>query len=123
MTATEQTTDDDIVHQALHGPWQAVLAWRDGWVATWGDFDGNCSEPGDVRILIVRGTAAPVDLLGDGMPRMPGTYNGADLLVEWDGEEFDDVPALEARWLQAQVMVAGLNAAGTQAQLDDAAEG
>lgn len=104
-TDTEPATDPTT--EALRGPWQAVLAWRDGYLTTWDDVD----EPGDVRIQIVRDTAAPIDRDGDGMPRLPGTYNGADLLADWDGEDFEDLDEVRARWVQAQAMAVGLNAA------------
>lgn len=105
------TTDAD----ALRGPWQAVLAWRDGYVTTWNDADEACADHDDLRIAIVRDTAVPTDRDGDGMLRMASTYKSTDHLIEWDGEYFDDLDEVRARWLQAQAMVAGLNIAAATA--------
>ncbi len=96
---------NDMRAEALRGPWEAVLTETAGWVMTLDDFE----EPGDARISIVRRTAAPGGPDADGDQRLPGTYNSDDHLIEFcDFEEFDEV---EARWVQAQAMVEGLNAA------------
>lgn len=107
MTVPDTTTD--VTTQALAGNWQAVLADSYGEVMTWDDFSSNGLDPDEVRIHIVRGTAAPDE---DG--QLPGSYQPADRLVEF--EYMEDMEEVEARWVQAQAMAAGLNQAAKEQQ-------
>jgi hypothetical protein len=86
--------------------WQAVLI-EGGNVLAWDDFDGNyvAGLEEDVRIEIVRGTAAPED-----NGRMPGTYEAADVAVEFG--DFDSYEEVEQQWSRAVAMAAGLNQVG-----------
>ncbi len=63
----------------------------------------------DVRIQIVRGSAAPVEHVDDG-PRMPGVYDGEDLIFEVSDAESRE--EFERRFTQASAMADGLNRAG-----------
>lgn len=99
--------------QPAPSPWQAVLAWRDGHVTTWAEVD----DPHDVLVSIARGTAAPVDKHGDGMLCLPSRYDRADLVAEFDGEDFDTLGEVEVLWERAQAMAAGLNAADARTEV------
>src|SRR5690349_13616219 len=111
---SEATVD---ANAAPTGPWLAVLAWRDGEVASLADIDGDDLD--EVEISIVRGSAAPV-LGGGGHRRLPGSYASKDMLVEFDGEDFDTLDDFRKRWEQAQAMVAGLNGSPNTARRGDA---
>lgn len=115
---TDPTVHPDIAAEALRGPWQAVLLDSYGYVLSTDEFQEDGTDPDEVRIVIVRGTAAPVPDGGDTASlRMPGTYSGGDLLVEFEGSDFEGETEEEAmrsvlsRLVQAQAMAAGLNAA------------
>lgn len=104
---------DEIRTEALAGPWEAVLSDLYGNVATldevreWPEDDLD-----EVRVSIARRSALPAGPDADGEKKLPGSYNGGDLLIEWaDFEEYDEV---ETRWVQAEAMAAGLNAAGAR---------
>lgn len=90
----------------MSGEWRAVLV-DGGEAMTWDDFDGNYLDGAedDVRIEIVRGTAAP-----DDTGRMPGTYETADVAVEF--ADFDSYEEVEQKWHRALAMTAGLNQIG-----------
>lgn len=77
--------------EALRGPWQAVLTDDSGWVVNPADLD----EEEDERF-------------GKGEWRLAGTYDPADRLVTFD--DFEELSEVRIRWVQAQAMVAGLNA-------------
>lgn len=100
-------TEDKIRDEALNGPWESVLTDNSGWEINPEYLDDY--EPDDVRISIVRGTAAPAASGPVGARRLPGTYNSDDHLIEFD--DFEDLDEVRARWVQAQAMAAGLNAA------------
>jgi hypothetical protein len=102
------STDEKIHAEALAGPWVAVLAARDGWLVV---VDDEEDDPKDVQIVIVRRSAAPVDHYGT--DRLPGSYASPDHLVRFD--DFEDWVEVRTRWVQAQAMVAGLNAAAAPA--------
>lgn len=103
-----EITDEKIRAEALAGPWVAVLAASDGWLVI---VDAEEDDPEDVQIAIVRRSAAPVDDYG--VDRLPGSYASPDHLVRFD--DFEDWAEVRACWVQAQAMVAGLNAAGPAA--------
>jgi len=87
------------------GEWQAIIV--DGIDSfTLADLDGNESDPEDVRVCLVHGTAVPV---GGTLPR---DLDPDDMLVEFDG--FVALDQVEQRWAQAVAMAAGLNAAAEQ---------
>jgi hypothetical protein len=107
MTDT-QTAPDTVTADALRGPWQAILS-------TGADLiDLADLEPADeVDISIRRGTALPVKD-DDGCEYLPGTCNSGDVIRLWDDlyvEDGDPSTDAPARWVQAQAMAAGLNAA------------
>lgn len=105
-TPIDQTTAD-----ALAGPWQAVLAYREGFPLTIEEFNSDGVDPDDVRIQIVRGTAAPANYHGN--LRLPGCFQSADKLVEFD--DFEEDEEVAACWARAQAMVVGLNMAAAEA--------
>jgi hypothetical protein len=84
------------------GEWRAIIV-DGGDSFTLDDIDGNGSDPGDVRVCVVHGTAIPV---GGTLPR---DYDPDDMLVEFEG--FVALDQIEQRWAQAVAMAAGLNAA------------
>jgi hypothetical protein len=93
----------------LRGPWQAVIS--NGIDA----YDGirtaliELGQAGEVAISVRRGTAAPDD------GYLPGSHQTGDVAYEIDGvflDEDDPSVGADARWVQAQAMAAGLNAAG-----------
>lgn len=95
--------------EALAGRWEAVIADTYGWVTSLDEVARGDDAAGEFRIAIVRGSAAPTGPDVDGMRRLPGSYKGDDHLVEWLGlEDYDEITA---RWVQAEAMAAGLNAA------------
>lgn len=112
MSTSKTTgTDAEVVREALDGPWLAYLSDADGFViASPVDADNDGAEPEDLRIQVVRRSALPAEDVGD--LRMPGTWASPDRIVEWD--DFDDWDEVKARWVQAQAMAAGLNAAATE---------
>lgn len=104
--------DQNLHTEALAGPWTAVLADLNGHVTDLDDVRGwHPSELDEVSISIVRRSATPTGPDSDGDRKLPGTYNGGDLLIEWAG--FEDHDEVEARLVQAEAMVAGLNAAAS----------
>lgn len=86
---------------AVRGPWLAVLTDQHGWPANVDDYnrDGEAFE-----VAVVRGSAAP-KLHGH---RRPASYQAADVLYEID--DFADRDDLAARWAQARLVAALLNA-------------
>ena len=106
MTEEMTMTTEEIRVEALSGPWEAVLTNYEGWVVALDDLDDD--GPYDMRVSIVRRSAAPVgDQDADGYRRLPGSYASEDHLVEWC--DFEERYEVEARWVQAQAMVVGLN--------------
>jgi hypothetical protein len=87
------------------GPWRAVLAWSEGYVVD--DLD-EITAPDECRIQIARSNALPRDD-GDGSLRLPGSWTHGNLLVEFDGDDYETVGELLELWSQAQAMVDGLN--------------
>lgn len=99
----------------LTGPWQAVVS--------------NCGESyPDIRIAMVElGAEGSVDISvrrGTALPHqdddgyLPGSYISGDMAYELEGVYFSDGDPstdAEARWVQAQAMAAGLNAASEAA--------
>lgn len=125
MTETVQPTPaTDLAADALCGPWQAVLADRHGFVYnSVTDAVENVEDPyEEVTVTVVRGTALPTDR--DGTTgcrlRLPRSYNSGDVAYEIDDvclvDADDPSVEAEARWVQAQAMAAGLNAAGAVTQ-------
>jgi hypothetical protein len=100
---------------ALAGPWRAVLADLNGdvYASVAAAPEGVEDQDEPVTISVVRGTALPVDRGGDLCA--PGTYHSGDVAYELDGVDLeDDDPSVgaDARFIQAEAMSAGLNAAG-----------
>jgi hypothetical protein len=91
--------------------WQ-VIAVTDGYALSPDEITALADDTvEDVRIMIVRGSAAPISYLnsnGVKYLRMPGSWCTEDVAGEWDW--FDDRAQFDRRWAQAQAMVAGLNA-------------
>ncbi|GAA0720171.1 hypothetical protein Drose_06460 [Dactylosporangium roseum] len=102
--------DPEIRAEALAGRWEAVLSDLGGHVEQIDELrEWHEDDLGETRISIVRRSAVPTGPDADGNRYLPVRHNGEDLLIEWgDFEEYDEV---EARWVQAEAMVAGLNAA------------
>jgi hypothetical protein len=100
-----ETTTTDITTEALAGPWHAVLADRYGYPIDQGDIVDY--EPDELKVSIVRGSAVPIEV--DGEARLPGSWLSADRIAEFD--DFEEPEEVEARWVQAQAMAAGLNTA------------
>ncbi len=104
MTSPDTTT---IQAEALRGPWQAVLSNR-GDVLPESELS-YLEDDDEVDISIRRGSALP-----DGAGSLPGTYYGADLIRLWEdlyvGDRVDD-DGVDACWVRAKAMSAGLNAA------------
>lgn len=95
MTTTDQdTTEAD----ALRGPWRAVAADAGGWPTT--DIPTSVAA-----IRVVRVPIADKQL----RPRFHGEPLPDDVAYEVD--TFGDEADVEERWVQAQAMAAGLNAA------------
>lgn len=91
--------------------WQAVLADECGYIYG-GVIEAMefLDEDAEVRIRVVRGTAAPQDR--DGELRLPGSYLSSDVASDIEcylGGD-DGVPAA-VRFAQAKAMAAGLNTA------------
>jgi hypothetical protein len=101
---------DDITTAAVTGPWEAVIADGHGWVTTLAEALRDDLDANDLRIAIVRGSAAPYELDGD--RKLPGGYDSGDMLVEWG--DFVGLVELRTRLAQAEAMVVGLNAAGAR---------
>lgn len=94
----------DIAAEALVGPWQAVLADIPGNVV---DIDDPSLPLGEANIGIVRRTALPATV--DGTLRLRTPCDDGDILHVWG--DFDTWEDVRTRWVQAQAMAAGLNAA------------
>lgn len=104
----------------LRGPWLAVLADHDGYVFE--SFAAAVEELGEEHdetrtICVVRGSALPCEKVdADDIPRMTGSYSSGDVAYElddvWLVDPDDASVGAEARYVQAQAMAAGLNAAG-----------
>lgn len=108
------------INSHLRGPWVAVLADDDGDV--YATFDDAVTELGpdwstEMTIRVVRGTALPTEGLTDEALRLPGSYSTGDVVLDlddvWLVDPDDDSIGAEARYLQAQAMAAGLNAAAS----------
>ena len=100
-----------MASEHLAGPWQAVLSHRGESYPDMRTALIELGEGGEVDISVRRGTALAHD---DDYPYLPSSYNSGDLAYELDGVYFSDGDPstdAEARWLQAQAMAAGLNAA------------
>ena len=93
----------------LNGPWQAVIS-------SHGDaYDSvrtaliELGEDGEVDVSVRRGSAAPEH------GYLPGSHKTGDVAYEIEGvyltDDGDPSGSAEARWVQAQAMAAGLNAA------------
>jgi hypothetical protein len=106
----------DQINEHLRGPWVAVLTDRSGFVyesvaVAVEDLGEDYDE--EVEISVRRGSAAPADRFGN--LRTPGSYSTGDLAYETEAYLVDPGDAsvgAEARYVQAQAMAAGLNAAG-----------
>lgn len=109
----------------LAGPWQAVLATRDGFVLdSIEEAIEDFGEDEEVRITIVRDTAVPTDRNGTtgDVLRLPGSYKSGDMIFELEAyltDPDDESMGAAARWAQAQAMCAGLNAATANAAHTD----
>lgn len=104
----------------LRGPWVAVLADDDG--AVYATFDDALTELGEdwdseMTIRVVRGTALPIESPTDEALRLPGSYQTGDVALDMDDvwlvDPDDASIGAEARYLQAQAMADGLNAAAS----------
>ena len=102
---------DAVRVEALRGPWMAIVADEHGSLIDDQELDEY--NPDGLTVQIVRGTAAPGTRPDGDANRLPGTYASADHLVTFD--DFDDPDEVRARWIQARVMVTGLNDAATEA--------
>ncbi|MFG2046182.1 hypothetical protein ACGFIW_01960 [Micromonospora sp. NPDC048935] len=96
----------------LRGPWVAYLADSDGFVyESVADVIADLGDEEEVRIGVVRGSAAPTER--DGGLRLPGTNKVGDRAFEVevyvDGEG-DNADSAVTRYAQALAMAAGLNA-------------
>lgn len=94
---------------AVRGPWRAVLHACGDVIPT----DQWFGDEGDTSIAIVRDTALPVDNGASG-ERMPDRYRDSDVLYRF--EDVEEIEDLEARWAQARLVAALLNA--NQEKLD-----
>lgn len=102
----------------------ALLAARDGWVFE--SFEAALAELGEdhdeeMTIRVARGTALPAELVDPehDVPRLPGSYSCGDVAIDlddvWLVDPDDASIGAEARYIQAQAMAAGLNAADQEA--------
>lgn len=102
-----------IPNAALAGPWSALISHRGESYDSIRTALIELGERGEVDISVRRGTALPHE---DDDGYLPGTYATGDVAYELDFVPLtpDDDPATsaEARFVQAQAMAAGLNAAG-----------
>lgn len=107
------------ISEHLRGPWKAILA-QGAEVLEGPDPLGDLDPSDEVDISIRRGSALPDS---DGF--LNGTYASGDIIELWDDlyvEDGDPSTDADARWLQAQAMADGLNAAwraGEAARVDD----
>ncbi|MEU8158157.1 hypothetical protein AB0B94_31265 [Micromonospora sp. NPDC048986] len=100
----------------LRGPWRAIVADDHGFIL---DSLDDLNGDDEVKISIRRGSALPTagDDSDDDDERLPGSCSSGDLIELWDhlyvedGDPSTDAPA---RWVQAQAMADGLNAAGNR---------
>jgi hypothetical protein len=88
----------------LRGPWQAVLSVSGDIYADFSDLHGF----EEVDISICRASACPVRG-EDGITEWPRSFRGDDMIELFEDLEHDEA---QIRWVQAQAMAAGLNAAG-----------
>ncbi|GGM52558.1 hypothetical protein ACFFX1_55515 [Dactylosporangium sucinum] len=97
---------------ALTGPWQAILS-DHGEVLNIAEVrEYDVESLYDMRISIVRGSALPTQAHPDDPQQMPPSSDGGDIVIEW--EYFEEYDEIETRWVQAEAMAAGLNAAGAR---------
>lgn len=97
----------------LRGPWTAVVSQR-GDVLEGPDPFASLDLGDDVDMSIRRGSALP-DVDG----AIPGTCRTGDIIRLWEGvyvEDGDPSTDAPARWVQAQAMADGLNAAWRAAE-------
>jgi len=97
----------------MNDTWQAVIADENGHVYnSTTDALNVLWEDDEIRIRVVRGTAAPwVDV--DGGLRMPHSYSSGDVASDIECYLVDDDESVSAavRFAQAKAMAAGLNTA------------
>ncbi len=96
----------------LRGPWQAVLSHRGESYPDMRTALIELGHKGEVDISVRRGTALAHE---DDDGYLPSSYNSGDVAYELEGVYFSDGDPstdAEARWVQAQAIAAGLNAAG-----------
>ncbi|GAB7044902.1 hypothetical protein [Catenuloplanes indicus] len=98
MTETAYSTDNPANAVHLRGPWQVVLSVEGQVLDTFDHVDAT----DEIDICICRGTAIPKN------GGWPDTYSGDDEIELWTDLEYDEA---RVRWIQAQAMAAGLNAA------------
>jgi len=92
--------------EALAGPFEAVIADRYGDVIPLDDLR-SADDPDELEVTIRRRSALPFS--NGEERRLSGVTAGGDIVAEWSGfEEHDEV---EACWIRAEAMAAGLNAA------------
>jgi hypothetical protein len=101
-----------VINPHLSGPWQAVLSHRGESYPDIRTALIELGEDGEVDISVRRGTALAHE---DDDGYLPSSHKSGDVAYELDGIYFSDGDPstdAEARWVQAQAMAAGLNAAG-----------
>jgi hypothetical protein len=105
----------------VRGPWRAVLSTTDDrtvGMQRWMADDGSwATQDAPLAVAIVRGTAMPMDEDDDGVGLMPNAYHPGDVLYRHDDLAGDEA---EARWAQARLVAALLNA--NQQKLDELEE-
>lgn len=98
----------DLRAEALAGPFEAVIADRYGDVIPLDELR-NADDPDELEVSIRRRSALPSGPDAGGERRLAGVTNGGDIVAEWSG--FEELDEVEACWVRAEAMAAGLNAA------------
>lgn len=104
----------------VRGPWRPVLFTKDDrtvGISRWSSGTSWATEDAPLAVAIVRGTAMPMDEDGDGVGFMPSAHRPGDVLYRHDDLASTEA---EARWAQARLVAALLNA--NQERLDELEE-